>query len=483
MTRIQAPKTVRIYSHLISLKAHKPVQSLMRLARIHGPIFRLNIVDDLIIVSSQELVAEVCDDTRFDKKVFHALHQIRSFAGDGLFTAFTEEPNWEKAHRILMPAFGPASLRHMHGAMIEVVSQMLDKWESLGDHHRLDVTDHMTRLTLDTIALAAFDYRFHSFQSDAVHPFIKAMTNGLGEASARSRRPVLFTKLRFGAQKRFLSDAEIMHEIADALIEERTSRQFRDEEARRSESARKKDLLAVMLEAADPRTGEKLDVVNIRHQLVTFLIAGHETTSGLLSFALYEMLKHPDVLERARAEVDEVLGHEVPGIEKIQKLKYLDQILKETLRLWPTAPAFGRYSKRVTELGNQYTIKPDQVILVLLPALHRDPKVWNDPERFDPERMTKEAMQSLPPHAWKPFGTGARACIGRAFAMQEATLVLAMILQRFDLAMDDQTYQLDVKETLTLKPDGFYLRFVRRQQAGFAATKKQNPSQGKGLYN
>ncbi len=454
--RYQDPKKVNIYGNLFRVDTHKPVQSLLKLAATYGPIFRLNITEELVVVSSQELVQEVCDDARFDKKVFHALREIRSFAGDGLFTAFTEEPNWDKAHRILMPAFGPASLRHMYGSMVEVADRMLCTWEESGDHYRLDVSDQMTRLTLDTIALAAFDYRFKSFETATMHPFIDAMVQGLAEASARGRRLPIVSRLMMKGRRQFMSDAHVMHKIADEVIAER--------KLRPEGSPFKKDLLATMLEASDPRSGEKLDAVNIRYQLVTFLIAGHETTSGLLSFALYEMLKQPEILAKARAEVDEVLGSDVPGIEKIQKLKYLDQILKETLRLWPTAPAFGRYALQPTQLGGTFKIRPDQVILVLLPALHRDPKVWNDPERFDPERMGKEAMLSLPPHAWKPFGTGPRACIGRAFAMQEAVLVLAMILQRFDLRMDDPGYKLEIKETLTLKPLGFYLRLQKRRR-------------------
>ncbi len=451
----QEPKRIHLYGNLFRLNFFKPIQSLMKLAEVHGPIFRLKLAEDFIVVSSQELVAEVCDDTRFDKKIYSSLRDIRTFTGDGLFTALTEEKNWEKAHRVLMPAFGPASLRHMYASMIDIADQMLNKWQELGDDCRLDVTDHMTRLTLDTLALAAFDYRFNSFQTQTVHPVIEAMVKGMAEVSARGLRPAVLSRLMFKTRKKFENNAHILHEVADEVIADR--------KLRPAHASSKKDLLATMLESSDPRTGEKLDVVNIRYQLVTFLIAGHDTTSGLLSFALYEMVKNPKILAKARAEVDEMLGSEVPGIEKIQKLKYIDQILKEALRLWPTAPAFGRYPLEATQLGERFLVRPDQTILILLPSLHRDPKVWDNPECFDPDRMAKEAFLKLPPHAWKPFGTGARACIGRAFAMHEATLVLAMILQRFDLRMDDPNYKLTINEAMTLKPVGFYLRFQKRK--------------------
>ncbi len=208
-----------------------------------------------------------------------------------------------------------------------------------------------------------------------------------------------------------------------------------------------------MLEGRDPETGEGLSDENIRYQMVTFLIAGHKTTSGLLSFALYLLLKNPKVLEKARGIVDEVLGGERPQVEDLSKLRYVEQILQESLRLWPTAPAFALAPKEPTTLAGRYPVTPEDTLFVLTPMLHRDPAVWDEPEAFRPERFAPETAQTLPPNAWKPFGNGMRSCIGRGFALQEAQLVLSMILQRFDLTMADPGYKLEVAETLTLNLD------------------------------
>lgn len=453
MPEVQEPKLLSLLGNRDFLNRKKPVQSLMKLAAEHGGIFRLKIVEDLVVISSWELTAEVCDDSRFDKKVFTALRELRTFAGDGLFTAYNDEDNWGKAHRILLPAFGPASLRGMFDAMAEINEQMLSKWEQLGDDSRIDVAEDMTRLTLDTLALCAFNYRFNSFHAQGLHPFVDAMVRGLGEAGARGRRPPLLSKLLFSTRRRYQADARTMHDIADAVIAERRSGQS---------PPSRRDLLAMMIEAKDPVTGEGLDDVNIRYQLVTFLIAGHETTSGLLSFALYELLRHPEVMKRAQDEVDAVLGTRHPGFSDLGKLRYLGQILKETLRLWPTAPAFGRTPRESTVIGGRYRVHPGQVLLVVSPSLHRDPQIWKDPDSFLPERMRGEALQSLPKHALKPFGTGPRACIGSAFAMQEATLALATMIQSFDMRMDDPGYRLEIRETMTWKPEGFRIRIRRR---------------------
>lgn len=460
MASIPQPKSAPFLGHLGQLDPTAPVQSLMRVARQCGPIFQLEILKRrLIFVSSQALVHEVCDESRFDKCVHAALEHIRDFAGDGLFTARTEEPNWGKAHRILMPAFGPLGLRKMFDPMLDIAAQLVLRWARFGEHAVIDVADQMTRLTLDTIALCAFDYRFNSFYQNEMHPFVDAMVDALKEAGNRARRPELINRAMLVSERRYEADIRELHEVADQLIAERR----RDPRAQDND-----DLLARMLAAKDPVTGQGLSDENVRFQMVTFLIAGHETTSGLLSFALYLLLANPDVLARTRAAVDEVLGDEEPKLVHLPRLRYVEQVLMEALRLWPTAPAFALQAKEPTTIGGRYLIDPDDVVFVLAPMLHRDPTVWGaDVESFRPERFEREAAAALPPDAWKPFGHGQRACIGRPFAMQEALLVLSMLLQRFDLMADDPGYQLRIKETLTLKPDGFRIRAKLRSDAPF----------------
>ncbi|MCU1530982.1 MAG: cytochrome, partial [Arthrobacter sp.] len=243
-------------------------------------------------------------------------------------------------------------------------------------------------------------------------------------------------------------------EVAEQIISERR---------RNPSPAGCEDILDTMLNAADPVTGERLSEENIRYQMVTFLIAGHETTSGLLSFALYELLRHPEVLAKARAHVDEVLGTESARIGHLPRLGYLDQILKETLRLWPTAPAFNVAPYEDTVLGGRYEVPAGQSILVLIPQLHRDRAAWGeDAGIFDPDRFSPERAAAIPANAWKPFGNGQRSCIGRGFALQEAMLFLAKLLQRFDITSADRGHELQLKHTLTMKPEGLFIHVRRR---------------------
>ncbi len=179
----------------------------------------------------------------------------------------------------------------------------------------------------------------------------------------------------------------------------------------------------------DRPAGRKLSHENIRFQLVTFLIAGHETTSGMLSFLFHYLLITPHAYQAIRREVDEVIGGASVNLEHLAKLKYIDASLKEALRLQPTAPAWTVAPLADTTIcDGKYAVPKDQGIGILLHALHRDPAVWGDDvEDFRPERMLDGKFEALPPDSWKPFGNGVRACIGRPFAWQEALLAVAMV--------------------------------------------------------
>ncbi|MGH1335979.1 MAG: bifunctional cytochrome P450/NADPH--P450 reductase [Aureispira sp.] len=428
--------------------------NLEKLAQTKGELYRLKLPSSSILVaSSYSIINEICDEKRFQKAVTPPLLNIRDFTKDGLFTAYNDEPNWIKAHRILTPTFGPMSIRGMFPEMLDVAEQLVLKWERMGAETRFDVADDMTRLTLDTIALCAFNYRFNSFYRDEMHPFVHSMVEGLIEAGEKNRRLPFQGDLMFWNRKKYENNIDYMNRVADAIIEKR----------KENSEGKFDDLLGKMLSSKDPITGEGLSDENIRYQMITFLIAGHETTSGLLSFTLYYLCKHPEVLAKAEEEVKRVLGNKKPEVGHINKLSYLDQILKETLRLKPTAPVFGIEPLEDTVIGGQYAVKKGETILVLIPELHKDPTIWGtEAEAFQPERFAKENFSQMPPNSWKPFGNGARACIGRPFAMQEAILVLAMILQRFDIQLADPNYELQVKETLTIKPEGFYLKAKRK---------------------
>ena len=453
---IPGPTGLPLVGNAFDIDSDHPIEGFMAMAEKYGPIFKLSVPGGTrLIVTGADLVEEICDDARFDKRVGGGLAALRKGAADsGLFTAETDDPLWHRAHNILMSPFSLQAMRDYMPSMVDIADQLMDKWDRLNEGDEVDVPDDMTRLTLDTIALCGFGYRFNSFYRDTPHPFVQAMVRTLSESQARARQLPIQTRLKIRAQRQVEEDQAFMDDLVDRLIAERRAQ---------GDAGDTTDLLGRMLTGVDRQTGERLPDSNIRAQCITFLIAGHETTSGLLSFALYYLLKNPAFLERARAEVDEVLGDTAsPTFEQVHRLTYVRQVLDESLRLWPTAPGFNRYPFQDTVIGGRYAIPANTGITVLTPALHRSTAVWGpDAADFNPEHVAPERLAAVPAAVYKPFGTGQRACIGRQFALQEAALVLGMLLQRFDL-IDHLDYQLVTKTTLTVKPADFRIRVRRR---------------------
>jgi cytochrome P450/NADPH-cytochrome P450 reductase len=454
---IPHPPKKPVVGNMLSLDSTAPVQDLVRKTRELGPIFWLDMMGQpIVIVSGYDLVNELSDEKRFDKAVRGALRRVRAIGGDGLFTADTTEPNWSKAHNILLSPFGGRAMQSYHPMMVDIADQLVKKWERLNADDEIDVVHDMTALTLDTIGLCGFDYRFNSFYREDYHPFVGALVRSLETIMMTRGLPLegLFMRTR---RTDLAADVAFMNRMVDEIVAERR---------KNAEGAvGTKDMLNAMMTGVDKVTGEQLDDVNIRYQINTFLIAGHETTSGLLSCALYAMLKHPEVLKKAYEEVDRVFGADLdarPTFQQVTQLHYISQILKESLRMWPPAPAYGVSPLKDETIGGKYKLRKGTFITVLVMALHRDPKVWGpNPDVFNPENFSREAEVKRPANAWKPFGNGQRACIGRGFAMHEAALALGMILQRFKL-LDHTRYQMHLKETLTIKPDGFKIKVRQR---------------------
>ena len=250
----------------------------------------------------------------------------------------------------------------------------------------------------------------------------------------------------------FKDELATLHTFIDGLIAEHRSgdREF-------------EDLLALMLQQ-DSSGKPVLETQNIRNQIMTFLIAGQLTTSELMPNTLYNIVSDPTVLHRVQAEVDTVFGAEddyLPGYDDIGKLTYLRQAIEETLRLSPPVLNFDRMALEDTVIGGKYPIKRGEAVTVLTGALHRQPQWGDNVELFDPDRFAPERSASRPAALFKPFGTGARSCIGRQFALHEAAMALARIVHRYRL-IDAYHYVPQWETPTSRRPVGFRLDLLRR---------------------
>jgi cytochrome P450 len=224
---------------------------------------------------------------------------------------------------------------------------------------------------------------------------------------------------------------------------------------RRASGEETGDVLSMLLAARD-EAGQGMTDRQLRDEVMTLLLAGHDTTALALTWALVLLAQHPDVEARLYAEVHNVLGGRPPTSADAPRLPYVEQVVTETLRLYPSAWAIGREAVRDTQLGGQRI--PKGVNVVASPwVLHRDPRFFDAPAAFQPERWANGLAQRLPRFAYVPFGGGQRVCIGNAFAQLEASLVLATIVQRFHLVLAEPDRPVEPVPVVTLRPRGAVL--------------------------
>ncbi|MCV7421425.1 cytochrome P450 [Mycobacterium yunnanensis] len=414
------------------------------LAERHGPIFYGTWSGTRkLYACSVELVAELCDESRFAKNLTQSLARVRPLAGDGLFTAFHGEPNWQKAHDVLLPGFSYAGLRAYHDAMLDINRQLVARWDARVGVGPVDVSDDLQKLAMDTVGLAGFGARFDSYDYDGLAPIPQSFTNAITEVFQHGETP------------EFEAELSTLHAYFDELIAGHTVGETGD-------------LLHVMLGA---QGDQALGTDNVRNQIMTFLIAGQLTTSELMPNTVYNLLHHPGAMARVRAEVDAVFGPDddhLPTYDDVGKLAYLRQVISETLRLSPPVLNFDRMALADTVIGGHYPVKAGEAVTILTGALHRQPEWGDNPELFDPSRFDPAIAEARSTASFKPFGTGERSCIGRQFALHEAAMLIARVVHRYRL-VDSQHYTLQW-DGLSRRPVGFHVDLLRRTPADRVVT-------------
>ena len=354
--------------------------------------------------------------------------EIRDTFGDGLLTS--QDGDWHRQKRFLQPLF---TQRHVAGyadAMAVHIDDLIGQWRAEPATVR-DMDDAMTRLALRIVCRVLFGNDI-----EQAIPVVQRWFGPLGEAvRKRSMAPIRLPRTWPTSVNRQLARARAeLFAVCDQIIA-----------ARRAGNAGQHDLLALLLDARD--SGTAMSDAEVRDQVLVFLLAGHETTSTALTFALYLLGRHPDVQQKVRAEVDEIGG--VPTAAEASTLTYTTMVLKVTMRVFPSAPLTGRRSVADDEIGG-YLFPAGSDVLVAPWVTHRHPAFWESPEMFDPSRFTPEQEKTRHRYAWFPFGGGPRACIGQHFSMLESTIALAGLVQnfRFTATGDDPDYT----NHITLRP-------------------------------
>ena len=368
-------------------------------------------------------------------KSFRKAQSLRSpffarLVGNGLVTS--EGEFWRRQRRLAQPAFHRQRISSYGAVMVDYAQRAISRWK-VGEP--LDISKEMTRLTLEIVVKTLFnaDVSNHAEQvgaalAEVVKPF----------ASQATLKWIADNRLPTPGHRRYFNAVARIDEIVFRIISER-----------RASKSDEGDLLSMLLQAQD-EDGSQMTDAQLRDEVMTLFLAGHETTALALSWSWYLLATHPEAEVKFQAEIDDVLHGRMPTVEDLQKLTYTEMIVRETLRLYPPAYAVGREAIEDTELGG-YRVPKGTQLFAFQWVTQRDARFFDNPDEFEPERWTPERTESLPKYAYFPFGGGPRQCIGTYFAMMEIVLLLATIGQRlrFSIAPD---HKVELLPVLSLRP-------------------------------
>lgn len=338
-------------------------------------------------------------------------HALRLVLGDGLVTS--EGALWKKQRKVAQPAFHHKSLLRFVQDMQVETEAFVEDWAAVEPGTEIDVHEHMMRLTFQIVGRTLFSTDLSEAASDVGHALKFLLHFAADFTETLLKIPTWVPTLK---NLRFRRSMKVVDDVIAEIVAER--RQMEDPPH---------DLLALLLDA-------EMSDRQLRDELVTLALAGHETTATALSWTWLLLSQHPEVARRAREEVLEVAGAGPIDFAALERLDYVERVLSESMRLYPPVWGIEREVRAPDEIGGVPAPVGD-VALICQYTLHRDPRFWPNPEGFDPDRFEPERVQARPRFAYLPFGGGARICIGKAFAMLEAKLILATLLRRFDLAL------------------------------------------------
>lgn len=423
------------------------------MARQYGDIVRLRFAGRQgYLISNPTDIHQVLvrDADKYRKAPIYRILLTR-FLGNGLLTS--EGDFWKRQRKLAQPAFHTKRIQAYADTMVEYTRRMLDSW---AEGEVRNVNHEMARLTLSVVVKTLFNTEIGA-EADRIG---EALTTVL-EATNDGMQSVFQMLPEWVPLPRNLRNKRGVRQL-DAIINGIISQ-------RRASNEDTGDLLSMLLLAQD-EDGSQMTDRQLRDEVVTLVLAGHETTANALTWTLYLLSQYPDVEARLHDELDTVLTGRAPAFADLRQLTYTGMVLKESMRLFPPIPSIGRQSLTPVTLGG-YDLPAGAIIIISPNVFHYDPRWWPEPEKFLPERFSKANEKSIEKHAYLPFGGGPRVCIGNSFAEMEATLVLATLAQRYQLRLDPADQPVVPEPTLTLRPQRpLTMRVERREQVTQAQT-------------
>jgi cytochrome P450 len=364
---------------------------------------------------------------------------LKLVLGDGLLTS--EGDFWRRQRKLAQPAFHRESMEGFARQMSYSTRAMLERWSAedaagKSEGQTFCVLSEMMRLTFRIVGLTLFSTDVDAEAQEVGQAMTVAMHHANDWAEALWNFPAWVPTPK---NLRFKSAMKTLDSVVYRIIE-----------SRRAEAGQQKDLLGMLMAAVDESGEGGMSDKQLRDEVITLVLAGHETTANLLAWTFYLLSSRPEIMARVRDEARTVLGDRDPTLADVPALSYTKMVLEEVLRLYPPAWAFERQSTTTDKLG-AFDIAEGSIVGVSPYVLHRHPKFWDKPEEFDPLRFLPEKAATRSRYSYLPFGGGPRMCIGNAFAMMEAQIILAMIARDYSLTVDPH-HPVELEPRITLRP-------------------------------
>jgi cytochrome P450 len=357
---------------------------------------------------------------------------IALILGQGLVTS--QGDLWQRQRQLMQPVFQRSNVTTLLPLMVTAGNNMLNRWRQLGEGAHLNLSNEMTRLTLEVITQTMFS----TSVLDKIEHISPSLDTLLRYAIKSIVNPLtLPLYVPTPANQKFKRALRTIDDVIYGIIDQR-----------RAAPSEQNDLLDMLLKARDDSSGEKMTDKQIRDEVITIFSAGHETTANLLSWTLYLLARHPDILAKVRQELDGLPQGRIPSAEDLQQLAYTRAVLSESMRLRPPAGFLLRKVNKDTEVDG-YLLKAGRSAIFSIYNLHHHADFWQQPEQFDPDRFLLPQKK----YSFIPFGTGERICIGSHFALMESQLLLSMVVQHCDLQLLDPD-EVEIEMAVTLRPKG-----------------------------
>jgi cytochrome P450 len=423
-----------------------------RLVNVYGPAVRFRFIPGFYGYlfchpdQNKQILQE--NNRNYSKRPHPAFELLAPVLGRGLVT--NEGDSWLQQRRLMQPVFHRQHIAAFGATMTEATVNMLARWHvAAANRQPLDMDHEMTQLTLEIVGKTLFSIDLTG-EADRVGQAFTRLNRQIADLNTVPFSNYMIKMPFLPNTRRINQNIAIVDDVVNRIIAER--RQAEERQSGNPGVGREIDLLDMLIAARDEESGEGMDDRQLRDEVVTLLLAGHETTANTLSWTWYLLSQHAAAATKLQEELARVLNGRVPTMSDLPDLPYTRMVIDEALRLYPPAYAIGRWATAADEITG-YDI-PANAVITLSPFLtHRLPEFWPEPEKFEPERFTPEESARRPRYAYLPFGGGPRQCIGNVFALTEAQLILATIARHYRPRLQPG-HQVALDPLITLRPRG-----------------------------